>query len=171
MEFGSLQWLSANGFARMGSRIRSIRGSKVGRHTATTLHSQSKQSQGFSAILKGNAENFFYRNLSGKGYNFEALIEATQNHFETEQGRQAFFSVWSAMDLNKAPLSHPEKSKMHCLDRVIAKLRLIQPVLRYECQFKLSSRDQLLNAHREVLQCNIACFIPTTTFEGLCFQL
>lgn len=71
----------------------------------------SKWSQGFSIMLKGNAEIFFYNTLSGKGYNLEKLIEATRAHFETEQRRQEYLSIWSAMDLNKTIRTYPEKKQ------------------------------------------------------------
>ncbi|RKF53194.1 integrase and RNaseH domain-containing protein, partial [Erysiphe neolycopersici] len=66
------------------------------------------------------------------------------------------------MDLNKTIRTDPEKSKMECLEI---------PVLGREHHSEYNLRDQLLNACKGVPQCNLACFVPATTFEGLCAQL
>jgi hypothetical protein len=73
--------------------------------------------------------------------------------------------------LIKITASNPAKSKIECLQLLIAKLQKIQQGLSQAYQADHNLRDALINACRGVEECRLALFNPALTFEGVCDQL
>ena len=76
-------------------------------------------------MLKGNVSDFFYDNIIGKTNDFCTMVAMTKAHFETEENRQMYLTEWRETTLLRIIASNPAKSKMECLQLLIAKLRKV----------------------------------------------
>lgn len=50
-------------------------------------------------MLKGNAREYYYDSISGRGLTFDAMISQTRQHFETAERRQLSLSLWNITSL------------------------------------------------------------------------
>jgi hypothetical protein len=73
--------------------------------------------------------------------------------------------------LIKITASNPAKSKIKCLQLLIAKLQKIQQGLSQAYQADHNLRDALINIYRGVKECRLVLFNPAPTFKGVCDQL
>lgn len=125
----------------------------------------------YSSMLKGRPSTFYYESLSNKGFNFRQMITMTQEVFENEATQQEYLKLWKACSLATAIESHPEKSKLQCLDMVVDRLKKIQPGLPQSWKEPESLRSQLISACHGVQECELALFRPDPTFEAVYAQL
>lgn len=70
----------------------------------------------YSTMLKSKAADFYYAYLSGKGYDFIKLVQATKEHFETEHNRQEYLSLWRETTLLHLINKNPNKDRNECLE-------------------------------------------------------
>jgi hypothetical protein len=122
-------------------------------------------------MLKDSASDYYYDSIIGKTTDFHTMIAMTKAHFETEENRQMYLTEWRETTLIKITASNPAKSKMECLQLLIAKLRKIQRGLSQAYQADHNLQDALINACRGVEECRLALFNPAPTFEGASDQL
>ena len=47
----------------------------------------------FPTMLKGRASNFYYDQLSGKGYDFDYMVFKIKVHFDTDENRQEYMTA------------------------------------------------------------------------------
>jgi hypothetical protein len=76
-------------------------------------------------MLKGSASDFYYDSIMGKTTDIYTMIAMTKAHFETEENRQMYLTEWRETTLMKITAFNPAKSKIECLQLLIAKLRKV----------------------------------------------
>jgi hypothetical protein len=90
------------------------------------IQQEDQYHNAFSAMLKDRASDFYYESIMGKTTDIHTMIAMTKAHFKTEENRQLYLTEWRETTLIKITASNPAKSKMKCLQLLIAKLRKIQ---------------------------------------------
>jgi hypothetical protein len=53
---------------------------------------ENQYQDAYSAMLKGNASDFYYDSIIGKTTDFETMIAITKAHFETKENRQMYLT-------------------------------------------------------------------------------
>ncbi|KAI0991738.1 hypothetical protein K3495_g16449, partial [Podosphaera aphanis] len=99
------------------------------------------------------------------------MVQMVKEHFETEQSRQEYMTMWRSTTLLNTIANNPEKSKLECLQLTIDRLQHIQQGLSEKYQFEHTLRDQVINACQGIKACNLALYKPANTFEGVCSEL
>lgn len=122
-------------------------------------------------MLKGQASDYYYRRIAGQGYDHEGIIHLLREHFETEERRQRFTEEWSNLSLQDVVRKNPDKSLSVCFDILLQDLLTLQGGLSVRYQDDTTAKDRLQLACRTTPVCQMACFKPSATFEGLCADL
>ncbi|KAF7926616.1 hypothetical protein EAE99_005811 [Botrytis elliptica] len=138
--------------------------SKVGIHL-------NEYETAYSTMLQGSALSFYFDRISNKGLKFEEMITLTKTHFETEERRQKYLTEWRNTTFPQIIRKHPDKSLSEQLEKLFDTLRTLQYGLVDSYQSELMLRDQIINACRDVPECNPVLLRPATTYEGLCADL
>jgi len=125
----------------------------------------------FSTMLRKSANEFYYDNLVGKGHTYIELQSQIRNHFETEERRQEMLSKWNTTTLINAIRNNPEKGAIECFEIMLNNLRTIQRGLAKEYHTEGTLRDRIINACRDVPECQFACYKPSSSLEGFCADL
>jgi hypothetical protein len=128
-------------------------------------------SSAFSIMLKGDARDYYYDKISGRGLTFSAMTKTIREHFETEERRQQMLSKWNTTTLRGIIRDNDSKDMVECFELLLKELQKAQKGLAEGYQTEDNLRDRLINACREVQECSFACFKPASTFEGLCAEL
>lgn len=122
-------------------------------------------------MLKHNTADFHHSNLAGKDYNFVRLIQLTKQHFETEQNRQEYLSLWRKTTLLHIITENPGKTRKGYLELLFDNLLKVQCGLSVVYQEEHSLRDQILNACQGIPGCKMTLMKPAPTYEGVCADL
>jgi len=138
--------------------------SKVGIHP-------NEYETAFSTMLQGSALSFYFDRISNRRLKFEEMITLTKAHFETEERRQKYLTEWCNTTFQQIIRKHPDKSLSEQLEKLFDTLRTLQYGLVDSYQSELMLRDQVINACRDVPECNLVLLRPATTYEGLCADL
>ncbi|KAF8854920.1 hypothetical protein BDZ45DRAFT_627121 [Acephala macrosclerotiorum] len=125
----------------------------------------------FSIMLKSRASVYYYNHIVGRNLGFELMTDMIKKHFETEENRQLYMSMWRETTLPRIVESNPSKTKLECLQILFDELQKVQMGLSGEYQKEYNLRDQVISACRGVEECNLALYKPATTFEGVCAEL
>ncbi|KAH6667382.1 hypothetical protein B0J14DRAFT_642344 [Halenospora varia] len=122
-------------------------------------------------MLKGRASDFYYDQLSGKGYDFDYMVFKLKAHFDTDENRQEYMAEWRETTFPQMIATNPGKSRLEVLQMLFDKLRTVQRGLSADYQTENSLRDQVISACRGVPECSLALYKPSDTFEGVCAEL
>jgi len=76
-------------------------------------------------MLKGRAAEFYYDQLSGKGYDFDYMILKLKVHFDTDENRQEYMTKWRETTFSRMIAVNPEKLKLEVLQMLFDKLQTI----------------------------------------------
>ncbi|POS82395.1 hypothetical protein EPUL_006494, partial [Erysiphe pulchra] len=107
---------------------------------------QEGWSEAFSTMLKGDARDFYYDNISGRGFSFETMVNMTRQHFETAERHQQLLSNWYSISLQSLKRENPDKSTAECFELMLNQLRKLQRGLGHEYRSQTTLRDRLINA-------------------------
>ncbi|GJC91124.1 uncharacterized protein ColSpa_11909 [Colletotrichum spaethianum] len=130
---------------------------------------QSQWNDALDIMLKGRALQYYYDNLCDptKPMDFHSSGVAIQARFETHETQQLYLSEWRTTTLPRILQENPGKNRLEALEILIERLvRIHQALPRAQRESPDLLRDQLLNACREVEECQLAIFAPAPTFEG-----
>ncbi len=122
-------------------------------------------------MLKGRASSYYYNHIAGHGYDFDTMKFMVAKHFETEENRLLYMSMWRETTFERVIEKNPTKNKLKCLQLLFDKLQKIQRGLGVEYQSDTTLRDQTINACRGVPECNFALYKPAINFESVCAEL
>lgn len=125
----------------------------------------------FSVMLKGRASSFYYNKISGRNMDWNTAVTMMRSHFETEENRQLYLSLWRETTLLRTIQANPSKSRLDCLQLLLDQLQKIQRGLGDGYQSDHTLRDQAINACRGVKECSLALYKPASTYEGVCAEL
>ncbi|TGO31513.1 hypothetical protein BHYA_0615g00020 [Botrytis hyacinthi] len=102
---------------------------------------------------------------------FDEMIIRMKAHFETEERRQKYLTEWRNTTFPQVIRKYPDKTLSEQLEKLFETLRTLQYGLVDSYQSELMLRDQIINACREVPECNFVLLRPASTYEGLCADL
>jgi hypothetical protein len=125
----------------------------------------------FSIILNGRAHDFYYSKIVGKRMDLAMMIALTKTHFETDENHQEFLREWRDLSLKEVFDNNPSKSRLECFQMALDELIKLQRCLGGTYRSERALRDQIVNTCREVPDCDLACFNPAPTVEGVCAQM
>ncbi len=125
----------------------------------------------FKAMLRKQAQEFYYDKLVGRGYTIRTMIEMLQTQFETDERRQKYLTEWRETTFASMMRKFPDKSKLECLKRLFTRLRQAQRGLASEYRTEHNLRDQLINACRDSKECAPALWKPAAEYQALCTDL
>lgn len=114
---------------------------------------QKGWSEAFSTTLNADAREFYYDNISGRGFSFETMINMTRQHFETVERHQQLLSSWYSISLPSLNRENPEKYTTECFELMLNQLRKLQRGLGHEYRSQIILRDRLINACRDTEEC------------------
>ncbi|WQF76847.1 hypothetical protein CDEST_01861 [Colletotrichum destructivum] len=135
---------------------------------------QSQWNGALDIMLRGRALQYYYDYLCDptKPMDFHSRGVAIQARFETHETQQLYLSEWRTTTLPRILQENPGKNRLEALEILIERLvRIHQALPRAQRESPDLLRDQLLNACREVEECQLAIFAPAPTFEGVCGNL
>ena len=80
-------------------------------------------------------------------------------------------SKWNTTTLINAIRNNLEKGAIECFEIMLNNLRTIQRGLAKEYHTEGILRDRIINACRDVLECQFACYKLLLSLEGFCADL
>ena len=90
------------------------------------------------------------------------------NSFRDRGASSTSDAEWEDTNLMQIRDKNPDKSLMECFELMKNQLIHDQQILRPELQTDATIRDKIYRAVRMVLECNLATFKPTITFQAAC---
>lgn len=129
--------------------------------------SEACYADAFSIMLKGEALEYYYHRISGKGLDFAAIVLAVRQRFETEHRRWDITEAWNNTTLLSTIQQNKGKSIAECFEIMLNKLQHLQRGLPSTHQHDDVLTCQLLSACRGVKDCYLAIAKPADTFEEL----
>ncbi|RKF81483.1 hypothetical protein GcM3_035035, partial [Golovinomyces cichoracearum] len=82
--------------------------------------------QAFSTMLKGDARDYYYDSISGRGLTFDAMVLQTREHFETAERRQHLLSLWNITSLRSTMKLNKNKSIAESFEIMFRELQRVQ---------------------------------------------
>lgn len=135
--------------------------------------STDQYDKGFSIMLGGPAQDYYFENLTrDQGiFEFGYIVYAVYYHFYTSELITAYQLEWNAINLLSIIAKHLDKEKLECLELMFAEILKLQPGIA----IAESKDNQMRNkAHLAVIgvsECNLSLYKPAATWQGLCNDL
>ena len=131
----------------------------------------SEYAQAFSTMLKGEAREFYYLQISGKRLPFPDMVKAIRFNFETEERRERKSTWWETITLGKVRKQHPDKTLVECFEQLKMDLLKNQLALEPEQQTENVLRNKVYSACRGIPECSLALFKRVGSFQAACDDL
>ncbi|RKF87932.1 hypothetical protein GcM1_084004 [Golovinomyces cichoracearum] len=135
---------------------------------------KDKWVKGLPIMLKGNARIYYYQSLFphiDETTSFETVVSKIKTNFEGAEYQRTVLETWQDMTLDSSILKSPEKSISEIFEIMLTKLRDIQLGLAPRFRDKDFLYTKLLQACKRNSVCELACFKPAPTLEGLIIDL
>jgi hypothetical protein len=92
----------------------------------------TEYAKAFSCMLKRCISLFYYNKITGRGYNFEAILIQMREHFKTKESYQKYLSEWQETILQKTISENSLKTRSECFQIMVDKLLKVQQGLTRE---------------------------------------
>jgi hypothetical protein len=134
---------------------------------------ESEWHQGLSAMLGGDARDYYYENLANQEplLTFRQMCEAIQTYFDTPQRLIDYSQEWSAISLQRIINENPDKTRLECLELMIMEIRRLQPGVPPTMSKDQQLRDRAYSAVLGIPECDVAIQMNPPTWQGLCSAL
>lgn len=135
---------------------------------------EDKWIKGLPIMLKGNARTYYYQSLFphiDETTSFETIINKIKSNFEGAEYHRTVLETWQDMTLDSSLLKSPEKSISENFENMLTKLRDLQLGLAPRFRDEDFLYTKLLQACKRNSVCELACFKPAPTLEGLIIDL
>lgn len=129
------------------------------------------RNRAFSIMLTGHARQFYFDSLKRKNLSLVELEAAVKSRFLTPERTRALLREWEALSLMSIMSLHTSKSASSCLELLIEKLSDIQSSLPIEYRNETILKNKLLNAVKDVKDCQLAYHKPADTVQGVISDL
>ena len=133
--------------------------------------SEQNWPQAFSTMLTGDARQFYYQRLAGRGIQFNQLVMRTSAEFETPERRRQITNRWDTISLASVRKEHPEKTLLECFEIMRQDMIKMQTALLSEMKTEDVIRDRIYRACRGLRETELAIFSQAPTFQGACDSL
>lgn len=121
----------------------------------------------FSAMLAGDAKEFYYESLMNRRLDFGTLLVLLRENFETQERQTKFMSHWNMTSLQEVRSRHVDKTLLECFDIMYKELRKCQLTMAKEQQTDVFLKNRLLMACEGIEECRLAIFKPAAGLQGL----
>ena len=132
---------------------------------------QSQYPKAIMVMLKGRALRYYNDYIADKVYDFQEIIQAISNRFETEEKHQRFYQQWLELDFKRIIDIHPDKTILESFRILLDIAQQCDAALHPDHRSERELRDRILSACRTVPECKPALYRPSATFEGVCADL
>lgn len=121
----------------------------------------------FSAMLAGDAKEFYYENLMNRKLEFPTIVNLIRENFETQERQTKFMSHWNMTSLREVKGRNEDKTMLECFDIMYKELRRCQLTMDKDQQTDAFLKRRLLMACEGVEECKLAIFKPAAGLQGL----
>lgn len=122
-------------------------------------------------MLTGHARQFYFDSLKRKDMSLVELQAAMKSLFLTPERTRALLRGWNALSLMAIMFLHTNESPSSCLKLLIEKPSDIQSSLLTEYRNETILENKLLNAVKDVKNCQLAYHKPTDAVQGVVSDL
>lgn len=135
---------------------------------------EDKRIKGLPIMLKGDAKKFYYQSLFphiNNLTNFDEVANKIKSNFEGAEYQRTILENWQDITLDSFILKSPEKPLSENFEDLLAMLRDLQLGLAPRYRDEEFLYTKLLHACKKNQACELACFKPASTLEGLITDL
>ncbi|KAI6245385.1 hypothetical protein HI914_06590 [Erysiphe necator] len=118
-------------------------------------------------MLKDDVSDFFYEAIVNKNSTFKSVIAMTKSELETRANKQEYFSSWRNATFKSIMSEYQVENKLESFTILVETITKIQAGLSISYKEDYNLRDQLLNACKDIPECEVALNDPKSSFYEL----
>ncbi|POS84537.1 hypothetical protein EPUL_004867 [Erysiphe pulchra] len=135
---------------------------------------EDKRIKGLPIMLKGDAKKFYYQSLFphiNNLTNFDEIVNKIKSKFEGAEYQRTILENWLGITLDSFTLKSPEKPLSKNFEALLAMLCDLQLGLAPRYRYEEFLYTKLFHPCKKNQACELACFKPASTLEGLITDL